>query len=193
MKNDELHIEIDHKKILQERIANIAYPFFVYFNRVYGFVYNFFRLQGIFYGINRAKIRAKIGHLGEYSDISPNVIIKYPENLIIGKRSSISPSSFVDAGGGVEIGDFVLISHMVSINSMSHPTIPPYHGVIKAKTVIHDHAWIGANSIIKEGIEIGEGAIVAAGAVVTKSVPAWTIVAGVPAKHVRNIDRSIIK
>ncbi|CAA6826062.1 MAG: Unknown protein [uncultured Sulfurovum sp.] len=187
MNDNNLHVKIDSKKILQEHIAKIAFPFFKLYEKFYGFTYRIFRLQGIFYGINRARFRAKVGHLGEFSDISSNVVIKSPKNLIVGRRSSISPNSFVDAGGGIVIGDYVLISHMVSINSMSHPTTPPYHGVVKAKTIINDHAWIGANSIIKEGIEIGEGAIVAAGAVVTHSVPPWTIVAGVPAKHIREI------
>jgi len=189
MKNNDLDVEIDNNKKSQEYIAKIVFPFFLFFERVYGFIYRIFRLKGIFYGINRARFRVQVKHLGLYSDISPNVIIKSPENLTIGIRSSISSSSFIDAGGGVVIGDFVMISHMVSINSMSHQTTPPYQRVIKAKTIIGDYAWIGANSIIIEGINIGEGAIVAAGAVVTQSVPPWTIVAGVPAKHIRNVSR----
>lgn len=187
MNDNNLHVKIDRKKILQERVAKIVFPFFKLYEKIYGFVYRVLRLKGIFYGINRARFRAKIGYLGEFSDISSDVTIKSPENLIMGRRSSISPNSFVDAGGGIVIGDYVLISHMVSINSMSHPTTPPYHAVVKAKTIINDHAWIGANSIIKEGIEIGEGAIIAAGAVVAHSVAPWTMVAGVPAKHIRDI------
>ena len=189
MKNSNLHVEINHNKRLQEYIAKLFFPFFLLFEKIYDFIYYLFKFQGISYGINRARVRARIKHLGLYSDISSNVIIKSPKNLVVGFRSSISPNSFIDAGGGIIIGDFVMISHMVSINSVSHQTTPPYHKIVKAKTIIGNYAWIGANSIIMEGIEIGEGAIVAAGAVVTKSVPPWTVVAGVPAKHIRKIKR----
>ncbi len=188
-------IKINKHKKMQELVARFTFPIFFIFYKFYGFIYHLLKLNGIFYGINRARFRAKVKYLGPYSDISPNVIIKSPEQFTIGYRSSVSPSSFIDAGGGIEIGDYVMISHMVSINSVSHKTTPPYHDTIKAKTIIGDYVWIGANSIILEGVEIGEGAIVAAGAVVTKSVPAWSIVAGVPAKHIRNVnvETNIIK
>ena len=180
-------IQIDVRKKHQEMIAKFAFPFFLVFTKLYRFIYRGFRLQGVFYGLNRAKQRARVKHLGEYSDISPGVIIKYPENFTMGVRSCIGSVSFIDAGGGVFIGDFVMISHMVSINSMSHSSKPPYHRTIKAATRINNQAWIGAGSIIREGVEIGEGAIVGAGSVVTKDVPPWTIVAGVPAKYLRHV------
>jgi acetyltransferase-like isoleucine patch superfamily enzyme len=59
--------------------------------------------------------------------------------------------------------------------------------VTYGKFIINDMAWIGAHSAILEGVEIGQGSIIAAGAVVTKSVPAWTIVAEEPAKKIRDI------
>ncbi|WP_372739246.1 DapH/DapD/GlmU-related protein [Neptunomonas sp.] len=187
MNKKDLKISINKNKKSQEVISILAFPLFFFFTKSYRFIYKLFKLQGIFYGINRAKQRERVKHLGKYSDISPDVIIKYPKNLTMGMRSSLGYSSFVDAGGGVSIGDFVMISHFVSINSMSHPTTPPYHGTVKAQIRINDHAWIGAGSIIMQGVEIGEGSIVGAGSVVTKDVPAWTIVAGVPAKHIRNV------
>lgn len=190
MCSDEIRVEISNKKKRQELVAKIAFPCFILFHRTCGALYKKLKLQGFFYGVNRAKQRARIKHLGAYSDICSDVIIKYPENLSIGVRSSIGFNSFIDAGGGVTIGDFVMISHFVSINSMSHPTVPPYHEAIKEKTIINDHAWIGAGSIIMQGVEIGEGAIVGAGAVVTKDVPAWSIVGGVPAKYIRGVVRS---
>lgn len=191
MRLDEFKVEISNKKKHQELVARIVFPFILLIQKSYGFLYKILRLQGFFYGVNRAKQRARVKHLGAYSDISPDVLIKSPENLSLGIRSSIGHGSFVDAGGGIEVGDFVMISHMVSINSMSHPTTPPYHGIIKAKTIINDHAWIGAGSIIMQGVEIGEGAIVGSGSVVTKDVPPWTIVGGVPAKYIRNVVKDI--
>ncbi|WP_263358973.1 acyltransferase [Acidicapsa ligni] len=68
-----------------------------------------------------------------------------------------------------------------------------YHGKKDWKTVILkpvricDKSWIGLNAIVLKGVEIGEGAVVAAGSVVTKNVPSWTVVAGNPAKVIREI------
>lgn len=62
--------------------------------------------------------------------------------------------------------------------------------VNSAPVYIKDKAWIGFNSIILKGVTIGEGAIVGAGSIVTKDVPDWTIVAGNPAKIVRNIPEN---
>ncbi|MBO9200144.1 acyltransferase [Niastella sp. MAH-29] len=60
--------------------------------------------------------------------------------------------------------------------------------VNSAPIKICDNAWIGMNALILKGVTVGEGAIVAAGSVVTKSVPAWTVVAGNPAKVVKNLE-----
>ena len=65
-----------------------------------------------------------------------------------------------------------------------------WSNVKKGKIVIKDKAWIGFNSIILKGVTIGEGAIVGAGSVVTKDVPDWTIVAGNPAKIIRDIPEN---
>jgi acetyltransferase-like isoleucine patch superfamily enzyme len=54
---------------------------------------------------------------------------------------------------------------------------------------IEDKAWIGRRAMIFKGVTVGEGAIVAAGSVVTRSVPSWTVVAGVPAREIRQLDR----
>lgn len=186
-----MKIHITSHKRYQERVAKLVYPCFFCALSLFRFLYRHLRLEGIIYGIRRAKHRATIGSLGEYSDISPNVVIKNPAGLHIGCRSNIGFGSFVDAGGDIFIGDFVMISHMVSINSMTHPTSPPYHSVIKAPTRIFNHVWIGANSVIMQGIEIGEGAIIGAGLVVTRSVDPFTIVAGVPARVIRRVVREM--
>jgi acetyltransferase-like isoleucine patch superfamily enzyme len=57
-----------------------------------------------------------------------------------------------------------------------------------APIVIGDHVWIGTNSLVLKGVTVGDGAVVAAGSVVTRDVPASTLVAGVPAKPVRTIE-----
>jgi len=65
-----------------------------------------------------------------------------------------------------------------------------YRGIPNAPVIIENSVWIGVNSIILKGVTIGEGAIVGAGSVVTKDVPAWTIVGGNPAKIIREIPEN---
>lgn len=172
----------------QERISKLFLPIANIIS-VLEYVGKVFRIDGIKTGVRRAIWRQRLAQLGAYSDIAVGVIIKHPDKLSVGVRSGVGANSFIDAGGVIEIGNYVMISHLVSINSQTHPTVPPYHSVIREKTKICDHAWIGASSVILEGVEIGEGAIVAAGAVVTKSVAPYTIVAGVPARKIRDVEK----
>lgn len=67
--------------------------------------------------------------------------------------------------------------------------IKNWEGVVMGPVRIEDHAWVGFNVIILKGVTIGEGAIVAAGSVVTKDVPAFTVVAGNPARVIRELPR----
>jgi len=126
---------------------------------------------------------------------------KYAD-ISIGKNSFIGDSKIISAYS-IEIGNDVLIawgstiydhnSHSVRWSERQYDVKDWYQGkknwdvVIKEKIKICDKAWIGFNSIILKGVTIGEGAIVAAGSVVTKDVPAWTIVGGNPAKIIREI------
>lgn len=91
----------------------------------------------------------------------------------------------------VSIGKYTLIANNVSIigddHVYSNPTMPIYFsGRPKIKeTILGEDVWIGANTIIITGIKIGNGAIIGAGSVVTKDIPAYSIYAGVPAKFVK--------
>jgi acetyltransferase-like isoleucine patch superfamily enzyme len=92
--------------------------------------------------------------------------------------------------GGVEVGEWSLISMHATILSSNH-TIPVMSRCIRWErdvllpTKIGRDVWIGANAVILGGVTIGDGAVVAAGAVVTKDVEAGTIVAGNPARLLR--------
>ena len=90
--------------------------------------------------------------------------------------------------GGVLIEDNVLIGPGVKILSEGHPLHPEdRQTLVPGKIHIKQNAWIGAGSIILPGVTIGENAVVAAGAVVTRDVPASTAAAGVPAKTIKTI------
>ena len=92
--------------------------------------------------------------------------------------------------GSIKIGDNVLIGPNVVLRSCNHsfanldePIIK--QGMIEGEIVIEDNVWIGSNCVILPKCKIGEGSIVAAGAVVTSDVESFTIVGGVPAKFIK--------
>lgn len=112
--------------------------------------------------------------------------IRKHHQLYIGRGSSIGDRAILDARhGGIRIGKSVNISSGVSLWTEQHDYNDPWFRCMPDKAgpiTIGDRAWLGPNSIILHNVTIGEGAVVAAGAVVTKDVPPFTLVGGVPAK-----------
>ena len=109
-----------------------------------------------------------------------------------GKNISLGKEVFLNAGcrfqdqGGITIGNGVLIGHNVVLATLNHDPAPARRDWLHpAPIVIGDRVWIGSNATVLPGITIGDGAIVAAGAVVTKDVAPNTVVAGVPARLLR--------
>jgi maltose O-acetyltransferase len=93
--------------------------------------------------------------------------------------------------GYLDIGDRVAIAERVTLTLASRPNfsrIEPFVPTVQGPIVIEDDAWLGTGCIIFPNVTIGRGAVVGAGAVVTKDVPPFTIVAGVPAKPIKKID-----
>jgi len=112
------------------------------------------------------------------------------EGLTVGDNSNIGPYSYIGCSGHIEIGNNVMISPRVSIYSENHNfyrnDIPMKdQGVTRSFVKIEDDCWIASNSIILAGVTIGRGSVVAAGSVVSKDVPSYSVVAGVPAKVIR--------
>lgn len=119
-----------------------------------------------------------------------------PFYTALGKMTSIGKKVFINFGctfldqGGITLEDGVFIGPGVKIATEGHPEKPERrHSLITAPVVIRRNAWIGAGAIILPGVTVGENAIVAAGAVVTKDVTENTIVAGIPAKYIRDIKQ----
>lgn len=128
--------------------------------------------------------------------------VRLGRQVEVTSRVSIGDHSYVNDGtriGIARVGRFCSIAYHCSIGLHEHPlglvsTSPRLYGAdnvlgqpaahvdLHSPTVIGDDVWIGSNAVIKQGVEIGTGAVVAAGAVVTKDVPPYAIVAGVPAK-----------
>lgn len=108
------------------------------------------------------------------------------KRLKIGKNVSIGRRTYLDSRGGVEIGNNVSISPDVKIITASHEVNCKEFTYLKKKIMIQDYVWIGTGAIILPGVTIEKGAVIAAGSVVTKDVKAFTVVAGNPAKFIKN-------
>lgn len=107
-------------------------------------------------------------------------------NIKVGKNVFINACCKFQDQGGIEIGDNILIGHGVTIATLNHEFNPTKRAsMIAQKVKINSNVWIGSNAIILPGITIGYGAIIGAGSVVTKDVPANAIVAGNPAKIIK--------
>lgn len=113
----------------------------------------------------------------------------------IGRDSLIGEYSVIRGQGGVAIGDRVYTSPMSQILAVDHVFDDPgrpftEQGITAVGIRIDDDVWLGGAAIVTDGVHIGRGAVVAAGAVVTRDVPPHTVVAGNPARVVREIGKS---
>jgi acetyltransferase-like isoleucine patch superfamily enzyme len=110
-------------------------------------------------------------------------------NIRVGSNVFINHGCTLNDIGGIEIGDEVMIGPNVSLLSSGHPLEPAHRrrGITAAPIVIGRNVWIGAGALVLQGVTVGADAVIAAGAVVTHDVPAATVVAGVPARIVRNL------
>jgi acetyltransferase-like isoleucine patch superfamily enzyme len=117
----------------------------------------------------------------------PNAGIK------IGRDSLVGEYSVIRGQGGVAIGDRVYTSPFTQIIAVNHVFDDPgrpfvEQGISAEGIVIEDDVWLGAGAVITDGVRVGQGAVVAAGAVVTKDVPPHTVVGGVPARPIKQIE-----
>lgn len=126
--------------------------------------------------------------------ILPGTIVCYPYRVTMGYNVFINRNCYITARGPITIDDNVIIGPGVVINSGMHNyqdseklirdqghKILPIH--------IEDDVWIGANAVIMPGVTIGKGSVIGAGSIVTKSIPAYSVAVGVPAKIKKNRRR----
>ncbi len=114
----------------------------------------------------------------------------YGKNITFGKNVFLNSGCKFQDQGGITIGDNVLIGHNVVLATLDHNTcVSKRAELFAAPIVIEDNVWIGANTTVTSGVTIGKGSIVAAGAVVTKDVPKYSIVGGIPAKVIRELTK----
>jgi acetyltransferase-like isoleucine patch superfamily enzyme len=127
--------------------------------------------------------------IDESTTIFPPFYTNFGRHISLGKNVFINHAcSFLDLGG-IIIEDGVMIAPKVNITSEGHPVeASTRKTLVPKKVVIKQNAWIGAGASILPGVTIGENAVVAAGALVTKDVPANTLVGGVPAKVLKQLS-----
>ena len=124
--------------------------------------------------------------IGEWAQVN-SFVTMWPTRLVIGRRSQINPGTAIY--GHVVLGQNVMIAPNCMLAGGNHRfselSIPMIdQGSMSKGIIIEDDVWIGANSVILDGISIGTGAVIAAGSVVTKNVESFDIVAGIPARKI---------
>ena len=135
-------------------------------------------------------LKGKI-YIGQYCLVEQGVVIRgYGGRISIDKYSTIGPYTVLYGGGQLSIGQNVRIGPHVLIIAANHifkdrSKSISLQGLTTEGIHIEDDVWIGAGATVLDGVRIGRGVVIAAGAVVTKSVSAWEVVAGVPAKVIK--------
>jgi acetyltransferase-like isoleucine patch superfamily enzyme len=145
--------------------------------------------KGIMIGDQTIVMHGAVLHVYNFRDLPGS-------GITIGRNSLIGEYSVIRGQGGVTIGDRVYTSPFSQIIAVNHvfdnPDIPFVdQGITAEGIVIEDDVWIGSGAVITDGVRVGKGAVIAAGAVVTKDVPAHTVVGGVPARPIKTIEKNI--
>ena len=148
--------------------------------------------KGVFYIALRWVLLKNIAiSVGDNVSLHDHVYLFNVENMKFGNNVSIHPMCYLQGSGGISIGDDVSIAHGVTLMTENHGysdmNIPIKDQPVTFKEIsIENNVWIGAKATVLYGNQIHKGSIIAAGAVVTNDVPANAIVAGVPAKTIKN-------
>ena len=120
--------------------------------------------------------------------VFPPFTTDFGKNIHLGNNVFINSGCRFQDQGGIYIGDNVLIGHNVVLATLNHEENPLKRGnLIPSPIRIGNDVWVGSNATILPGVTIGNGAIIAAGAVVTKDVNENSVVAGVPARYIRDV------
>ena len=164
------HIRLGHGSYLDESVYIHACP------------------AGVEIGKNTLVMHGAVLHVYNFRSL-PHAWIR------IGNDSLIGEYTVIRGQGGVTIGDRVYTSPMTQIIAVNHVFNDPNlsfveQGITAEGIVVEDDVWLGSAVVVTDGVRIGKGAVVAAGSVVTQDVPPHTVVAGIPARIVREIDGS---
>lgn len=140
------------------------------------------------------EVRAVLSELFGYKvpdtfRVFPPFYTDFGKNITVGEGVFINACCHFQDHGGVILGDGCQIGHNVVFATLNHGLAPEERvSTIPAPIILGKNVWVGSNATILQGVTIGDNAVVGAGAVVTKDVPANTVVGGVPAKFIKSIQ-----
>lgn len=126
--------------------------------------------------------------IGDFSKVEVSTSLQEPGLFIrIGNQVGIGEFAYLGGGGGLTIGDDCIIGQYFSCHPENHQfndpnTLIRHQGVSRKGITIGNNCWIGSKVTILDGVEVGDGCVIAAGAVLTTSFPANSVIGGVPAK-----------
>ena len=129
--------------------------------------------------------------IGRSTNIEMGVRVFSPQRIVIGDNSVVHFDCILDGRCGLEIGNCVDVGHQVNIFTLEHDIDDIHYRTKGGKVVIQNYAVISGRCSILPGVTIGEGAVVATGAVVTRDVAPYELVGGVPARHIRHRNRGL--
>ena len=194
--NDELqaqHVELvaQKKESCTQKIKNQIFIFFIGYERYLIHRIKMFPCHAVRNWVYR---HVYLVDKHKASTIYFGCEIRSGVNLHIGKGSIVGDNCILDARQGIYIGENVNLSSEVHLWTEAHDVNDPYfrsmprnHGPIH----VGNRAWLGSNVTVLDNVKIGEGAVVCSGAVVTKDVEPFTIVAGIPAKKIGERNRNL--
>ncbi len=137
------------------------------------------------YGWRRWLLRLFGASVGIEARVDPSTRVVIPWNLVIGNHASLGDRVLVYSLGLVNIGARATVSHLAHLCAGSHDYLDPRLPLMRSPIEIGADAWVCAQAFIGPNVTIGDGAVVAACAVVTRSVEPWSVVAGNPARFIK--------
>ncbi|GAA4854079.1 putative colanic acid biosynthesis acetyltransferase [Luteimonas vadosa] len=137
------------------------------------------------HGWRRMLLRAFGARIGRDARIDPSARITIPWNLAMGAQASIGECAWIYNLGPVTIGERATVSHLAHLCAGTHDYENAALPLLRMGIVIGDDAWICTEAFVGPGMSVGNGAVVAARAVTVRPVPAWTVVAGNPARAIK--------
>jgi len=149
----------------------------------WNYLFNQWLMHIPFYTVRHFFISRQLHQLGQRTSVLRGLEVRKGKNISIGNNCVLNKNVLLDGRGGkLIIGNNVDIAQETNIWTLEHDVHDDYHQDKGGNVIIEDYVWIASRVTILPGVIIGKGAVVASGSVVTKDVPAMSIVGGVPAK-----------
>lgn len=149
-------------------------------------------LKAPLYCIRKLTMKVFLKQCGKKASFGRKIEVRKPYRIQIGDNSSINKRVLLDARGGVIIiGKDVDIAQESNIWTLQHDYNSPIFIAKGGDVIIDDYVWIASRVTILPGVHIGKGAVIASGAVVTKDVSPYTVVAGIPARPIAERQRDL--